>query len=276
MSKTKLKDNNGINPGGDKASSGSFFILFAFLGGMIMLFIVVPLFKLIFLSDKANLWQTFLEGETVRSVLLTAYAAFIAVVIGFVSGVPLAYIFARYDFPGKGIAESLVDLPVVVPHSAAGIALLFVFGSNFAIGKGFKSLGIEFLDSLAGIVIAMLFVSVPILISSAKQSFRAVDVKLENVARTLGASQWQVFWHVSFPLAWRSIVAGSLMMWARAMSEFGAVVILAYHPTIAPVLIFERFETYGLASAISVASIMMIICVCVFIGVQALLRRRKS
>jgi len=88
-------------------------------------------------------------------------------------------------------------------------------------------MGIDFVDSTAGIVIAMLFVSIPFLIDSAKEGFRKVDVRLEKVSRTLGASPWQSFFKVSLPLAWRSIVAGNIMMWARGISEFGAIIILA-------------------------------------------------
>ncbi len=250
--------------------------VFAALGAVLVLFILLPLLKLVLLSDKGAVWQALLDRDTIRSIWLTIYAALIAVAIGAVLGVPLAYVFARYEFPGKHVVEGLLSLPVVVPHSAAGIALLFVFGSDFLVGRGFKAVGIQFVDSVAGIVIAMLFVSVPILISSAKESFMKVDTRLEQVARTLGASPWQVFARVTFPLTWRSILAGGLMMWARAMSEFGAVVVLTYHPTIAPVLIFERFETYGLAPAVSVAAIMIVISAAVFIGVQALLRRNKT
>jgi molybdate/tungstate transport system permease protein len=250
--------------------------LFAVLGILILLFILIPLFKMVFLSNKQALFQALLDTETLQAIWLTIYAALIATAIGFILGVPLAYLFARYEFPGKSIVEGLIDLPIVVPHSAAGIALLFVFGSNFTVGKGFHILGIQFIDSLAGIVIAMLFVSVPILITTAKESFRKVDIRLEKVAHTLGASPWQTFIRVTFPLAWRSILAGSLMMWARGMSEFGAVIVLSYHPAIAPVLIYERFETYGLVQAIPVAAIMVIISALVFIGVQTLLRRRRS
>lgn len=264
----KLKENSVFRHG--------FTVLFIILGIIILLFILAPMFKMIFLSDKGAMAQAIFDAETLRSIWLTIYAAIIATAIGFVLGVPLAYLFARYDFPLKGILEGLIDLPVVVPHTAAGIALLFVFGSNFFAGRLFNAAGIQFVDSLAGIVVAMLFVSVPILINSAKESFRKVDVRLEKVARTLGASPCQAFFRVSFPLAWRSILAGSLMMWARSMSEFGAVIILTYHPTIAPILIYERFETYGLNQAIPVAAIMIIISAFVFIGIQTILRRRKN
>ena len=92
----------------------------------------------------------------------------------------------------------------------------------------------------------------------------------------LGASPWQAFRRVTFPLARRSIVAGSLMMWARGISEFGAVVILTYYPMVTPTLIYQRFESYGLTQAIPVAAILIIVCAVIFIGVRTLLRRGKS
>jgi molybdate/tungstate transport system permease protein len=243
--------------------------IFSLLALLIVLFILVPLIKMVFLSDKEALWQTLLDPFTIKSILLTLGAGLITTVIGFMTGVPLAYILARYRFPLKSILEGLIDLPIVVPHSAAGIALLFVFGRNFFAGKIFNSIGIQFVDTFAGIVVAMLFVSVPFLINSAKEGFKKVDIRLEKAARTLGASPWQTFRLVTFPLAWRSIMAGSLMMWARGISEFGAVVILAYYPMIAPVLVYERFETSGLNAAIPVAAILVIICALIFIGIRS-------
>ena len=143
-------------------------------------------------------------------------------------------------------------------------------------GKAFEAIGIQFLDALAGIVIAMLFVSVPFLIDSAKEGFKKVDPRLENVARTLGASPWQTFTRISFPLAWRSITAGAIMMWARGISEFGAVIIIAYHPMIAPVLVYERFETYGLNYARPVAVILILVCLIVFIALRLLVYRGEK
>jgi molybdate/tungstate transport system permease protein len=240
------------------------------------LFVLVPLVKMVFLSDKNALAQALTDSVTFNSILLTVYAAFIASAIGFLLGVPLAYVIVHYRFPLKSVTEALIDLPVVMPHSAAGIALLFVFGRNYFMGRLFGAVGVEFVDSLAGIVIAMAFVSVPFLVNAAKEGFRKVDPRLEKAARTLGASHWQTFSRVTFPLAWRSILAGNLMMWARGMSEFGAVVILTYHPMIAPVLIFERFESYGLKEAIPVAAILVVICATVFSGVRALLAMRRT
>ena len=170
---------------------------FILLGLIIVLFIAVPLFKVIFGSQPEIMWQTFLDPNVASTIWLTLYSALMATAVGCLLGIPLAYLLARHDFPGKNFLEGLIDLPIVVPHTAAGIALLFVFGRNFFVGKAFESIGLSFIDSTAGIIIAMLFVSVPFLIDSAKEGFRKVDVRLENVARTLGASPWQAFFRVS-------------------------------------------------------------------------------
>ena len=248
-------------------------VVFSVLSLLIVLFVLIPLAKIIFLSDKKALLQTLLDHTVINSILLTIYAALITAGIGFILGVPLAYILARNDFFFKGVVEGLIDLPIVVPHTAAGIALLFVFCRNFLLGKWFNAIGVHFVDSLAGIIIAMLFVSVPFLINSAKDGFRKVDIRLEKVARTLGASPWQVFHRVTFPLAWRSILAGTLMMWARGISEFGAVIILTYYPMVTSTLIYERFESYGLTQAVPIAAILIIVCALIFIGFRLFLQR---
>ena len=251
-------------------------VLFSVFSLLILLFILVPLFKMVFLSNKEALWQAVLDTTVLKSIWLTLYAALITAAIGFLLGVPLAYILARHDFPLKGVVEGLIDLPIVVPHTAAGIALLFVFGRNYLLGKWFNAVGINFVDSLGGIIIAMLFVSVPFLINSAKDGFRKVDVRLENVARTLGASPWQVFRRVTFPLAQRSILSGTLMMWARGISEFGAVIILTYFPMVTSILIYQRFESYGLTQAVPVAALLVIVCALIFIGFRYILQREKK
>ncbi len=248
---------------------------FAFLGFIIFLFITVPLLKILVSSvvEADILWETLLDRQVAGAVWLTLYAALVATVAGFVFGVPLAYLLARHEFRGKRLVEGLIDVPIVVPHTAAGIALLFVFGRAFLVGAAFEKIGITFVDSRAGIVIAMLFVSVPFLIDSAKEGFKKVDPRREKVARSLGASPWQVFVHVSFPLTWQSIAAGSIMMWARGISEFGAVVILTYHPMIAPVLVFERFEAFGLNYARPVAVFLIVVSVLAFVALRLLLDR---
>jgi molybdate/tungstate transport system permease protein len=161
--------------------------------------------------------------------------------------------------------EALVNLPIVIPHTAAGVALLLVFGRRGLLGQWLAPLGVAFTDNFAGIVVGMLFVSLPFLVNLSRESFALVDEELERVALIDGATPWQAFWHVSLPQAWRGVLAGALMMWARGISEFGAVVILAYHPKIVPVLVFERFEGFGLVAAQPVAALLVLVALATFI-----------
>jgi molybdate/tungstate transport system permease protein len=248
-------------------------IVFILLGILILLFLFLPLFKTIFSSSPGTLWDTLLDSEVYYSILLTIYAALIATLIGLFLGVPLAYLLARHQFRGKRFLEGLIDVPIVIPHSAAGVALLFVFGQQFFLGKVFSQIGISFVDNIAGVVIAMMFVSIPFLIDSARDGFKSVDPRLEKVSRTLGASPWQSFFKISLPLAWRSIFSGSVMMWARGMSEFGAVYILAYYaysPLFgkyimpSPVLVADRFNL-GLDYAQPVTALVILVSLIIFI-----------
>jgi molybdate/tungstate transport system permease protein len=132
--------------------------------------------------------------------------------------------------------------------------------------------GVAFTDRLAGIVVAMLFVSLPYLVNLSRAAFEAVDPELELMAQVEGAGPWQAFWGVSLPLAWRGVLGGALMMWARGISEFGAVVILAYHPKITPVLVYERFEGFGLSAAQPAAALLAGAALLVFAGLRWVMR----
>ncbi|RPH62472.1 MAG: ABC transporter permease subunit [Chloroflexi bacterium] len=195
---------------------------------------------------------------------LTFGAAAIATLLAALTGVPLAYLLARRKFRGKRLLEALINLPIIIPHTAAGIALLLVFGRRGVLGSGFQALGLTFTDNLGGIVVGMLFVSLPFLVNLSRESFALVDEELERVALTDGADRWQAFWFVTLPLAWRGVLGGALMMWARGISEFGAVVILAYNPKVVPVLVFERFQGYGLSAAHPVAAVLIVVALLVF------------
>lgn len=242
-----------------------FRVLFIVLAGLLVLAILWPVLRTVTGAPPSALLEALADEQVLRSILITFYSSLIATGVAFLLGIPLAFILARYTFPGKRLVEGMIDVPIVIPHSSAGIALLLVLGRNSFLGKAFSTLGIRFVSALPGVVAAMFFVSVPFLIDSAREGFEAVDPRIEYVARTLGASSWETFWRVSFPLAWRGILSGLIMMWARGISEFGAVVILAYHPMIAPVLLYERFQAYGLDYAVPVASLVILISLVVFI-----------
>jgi molybdate/tungstate transport system permease protein len=246
-------------------------IFFPILGSLLILFILLPLGVTLFSSTPERVFETLLDPEVSRSIGLTLLAAGISTLIGLLGGLPLAFILARTRFRFKRLVEGLVDLPVIIPHTAAGIALLMVFGRQGLLGGAFSHLGVFFTDTLAGIVAAMLFVSLPYLVNASREAFALIDPEMERVAAIDGASPLQAFWHITLPQAWRGVAGGALMMWARGISEFGAVVILAYHPKIVTVLIYERFEGYGLSSALPVAIILILLALVVFILLRWLL-----
>ena len=143
-------------------------------------------------------------------------------------------------------------------------------------GQIFDRVGLSFVDQLPGIVVGMLFVSLPFLVNAAREAFALVDPELERAAEVEGASRWQAFSLITLPIAWRGVMAGALMMWGRGISEFGAVVILAYHPKTIPVMVYERFSGFGLDAAQPVATILILASLLVFVMVQVLLRLRDK
>ncbi len=251
-------------------------LLFAALGGLLLLFIILPLVTIFLDTAPAEFLWALTDREVLRSISLTFGAAAIATALAALTGIPLAYLLARRRFRGKRLVEALINLPVIIPHTAAGVALLLVFGRRGLLGSGLQPLGITFTDNLGGIVVGMLFVSLPFLVNLSRESFALVDNELELVAQTDGASRWQAFWHITLPLAGRGVIAGALMMWARGISEFGAVVILSYHPKIVPVLVFERFQGFGLGAAQPVAALLIAISLLVFIILRLALLPRQE
>lgn len=248
----------------------------AFLGAVLVLFIVGPLLRLLWEASPRSLAEAAADAEVRDAILLTVLAASAATALAFLLGVPLGYALARTRFPGSGLLRGILDLPVVIPHPVAGLALLLFLGRRSPVGAALGSIGIEIVSHVPGIIAAMLFVSAPLLVSGAREAFAAVDPKLERVARTLGDTGWGAFRRVTLPLAGRGILAGSLLAWGRSVSEFGAIVILAYHPKVASVLIFDRFTLYGLPAAIPVATLLLLVALAVFLLLRWLEPRRAS
>lgn len=250
-------------------------LAFAAAGVLLLAFVLIPILTTLFSTDLPGIWQTLQDSETQSALTLTFYAAATATLLAFLTGVPLAYLMARYTFPGKRWVEGIINLPIVIPHTAAGIALLLVFGRQSFLGGLFGKVGVSFVDQVSGIVVGMLFVSLPFLVNGSREAFELVDVELERVAQTEGATPFQAFLFVTLPLAWRGVAASALMMWGRGISEFGAIVILAYHPKIIPVLVFERFSSFGLDAAQPVAVVLILASLVVFMLVSSLLARRE-
>ncbi len=240
-------------------------ITFSFLGGLVLLFIVAPLVGLVFATPLEDLFETAYDKEVTDSIVLTLSTSFVATLVFAIAAIPFSYILARKDFPLKKLVAGIIDIPIVIPHSAAGIAVLGFIARDSVLGSMADKIGLNFVGHPLGIGMAMAFVSIPFLINAARDGFELVPERLEKAAMNLGASHIRVFFTISLPLAWRSVVTGLIMMFARGMSEFGAVVIVAYHPIITPVLIYERFGAFGLKYARPVAVLFIVVCLVFFV-----------
>jgi len=236
----------------------------AALGALLVLFIIGPLLRLLVLATPASLGAALGDTELHQSILLTVGTATAATLLAAATGIPLAYLLARRSFRGHRIVEALVNLPVVIPHPVAGIALLLFLGRRSVLGGMLGRVGLEFVSHVPGIVAGMLFVSAPLLVSGAREAFRSVDPRLEHVARTLGDSPGAAFRRVTLPLAGRGILAAAILAWARSVSEFGAIVILTYNPQVTSVLVYDRFTTLGLPAAVPAALMLLAVALGVF------------
>lgn len=253
-----------------------FDIIILLLGGLILLFIISPLLSMFLATTPAQIFETSKDPEVLSSIWLTLWVSLAATVFFSIGAIPLSYFLARTNFRFKNLVNGIVDLPVVIPHSAAGIAILGFISRDTLLGKMGATVGLNFVGHPAGIALAMAFVSIPFLINAARDGFENVPVRLEKTALNLGASPVRVFFTISLPLAWKNILSGLIMMFARGLSEFGAVIIVAYHPMITPVLIFERFGAFGLKYARPVSVVFIAVCLVFFILLRSLATEKKN
>jgi molybdate/tungstate transport system permease protein len=230
-------------------------------GFLLIVGIMLPLLYLCFQVTPQTL-ITSVADSVFRDALLTSVAtASLSTAVVLLFGVPLAYAIVRLEFPGKGLLESLIDLPIVIPQSVVGIAILVLLGPKTPVGQFLETrLGIEIAGSWVGIVLCQIFVSSPFLVRSTANAFRDMGPALENVSRTLGASPMSTFLRVSLPLASGGIFTGCILTWARAISEAGSLMILAYHPFTVSVYAYDLFIQYGLQESRPAAVLLVIVC----------------
>jgi molybdate/tungstate transport system permease protein len=250
-------------------------LIFILLGALILLFILAPLTGMMLSTTPHRLFETIKEAEVQQSIWLTLWTSMMATLFFALAAIPFAWILARKKFPLKKLITGIIDLPVVIPHSAAGIALLGFIARDSYVGKMGSAIGLNFIGHPIGIATAMAFVSIPFLLNATRDGFLAVPERLEKAALTLGASPFRVFLSVSLPLAKRNIISGLVLMFARGMSEFGAVIIIAYHPMTTPVMIYERFGAFGLKYAQPVAILFILVTLILFIFLRWLTTEKK-
>ena len=233
--------------------------------------ITLPLIALLLGSSIEDITGALSDAEVLSAIGVSLGCAALSVLLGLLIGVPAAYLLARQRLPGTRLWQALLDLPVVIPHPIVGIGLLLIFGRRQLVGSALDSMfGLRVASAAPGIVLAMMVVSSPFIVRAAREAFSAIPESVEKTARSLGASETRVFFTIALPQALPGIRSGSVMAWARAISEFGSIVILAYYPRTAPVLIWDRFSAYGLRSAIAPSIALLLVCLAVFLLFQVL------
>ncbi|HEY1351016.1 MAG TPA: ABC transporter permease [Ktedonobacteraceae bacterium] len=254
-------------------SKGGAGIILWLLGLCLLCYLVGPLCAFLGFLPWSQVPGMLNDPNVLEALTTSLLSASISTLLIGLFGIPLAYLLARSTFVGKGLVSLLIYLPLVFPPVVSGIMLLLLYGPYGALGGPLSGAGLEVDESLAGIVVAQIFVSAPFLIVAARSAFEAVDPTLERVGMTLGQGHAGLFWRISLPLAWRGILAGLLLAWVRALGEFGATVVMAYHPYTLPVYVYVQLSGLGLASALPLALVSLVVGV-VVIGLVLLIERR--
>ncbi|MFG2436414.1 molybdate ABC transporter permease subunit [Streptomyces sp. NPDC048508] len=193
-----------------------------------LVFLLLPLLALIVRAPWRTLPDQLAKPEVWQALQLSLFSATAATAVSLVLGVPLAWLLARTDFPGRGLVRALVTLPLVLPPVVGGVALLLALGRNGVVGRLLDSwFGVTLPFTTAGVVVAEAFVAMPFLVISVEGTLRAADPRYEEAAMTLGASRFTAFRRVTLPLIAPGIAAGAVLAWARALGEFGATITFA-------------------------------------------------
>jgi molybdate/tungstate transport system permease protein len=231
------------------------------LAALAAAYLALPIANLLLVEPWGSLGAALADPLATGALATSLVSATIATLLIAAGGVPLAYVLAHWRFRLRPLVTLLVYVPLVFPAVVSGIVQLLVYGPYGPIGAFWARRGLELDGTLAGVVLAQTFVAAPFAVVAARAAFEAVDPATERVAATLGATRWRVFWTVSLPQAAGGVVAGLILTWLRAMGEFGATAVLAYHPYTLPVYIYVQLTGLGTAAALPLALLALGACV---------------
>jgi ABC-type sulfate transport system permease component len=275
--------NGGARGGPDRRprrSGAHWLALQLVLSGSLLLLLLLPIYALFTYASPAAIVAAATNPAVTTAIGLTLFASGLAVVAAVLFAIPFGYLLARRRFAGKAVVESAVALPIAVPHLLVGLGLFFVLAiPGSPLTRFTTAIGFPVYDTIWGVVLVMIVVSAPYTVLAAQLSFAAVDARVLEAARSLGAGPANAFLTVSLPLALRGIVAGLLLTWARAVSEIGGILILAY--TVYPggpytgavtstisVLVYNLFQAGDLAGAAATSSVFLLLAFTIFLVVR--------
>ena len=240
--------------------------------GIAVSFFVVPLAGLVWRTPWSSAWHTVSSHDARTALFLSLQTSIAATALAVVFGVPLAWVQARVAYPGRRVVRALTLLPMLLPPVVGGIALLLALGRRGLVGQYLDHAGVHLPFHVPGAIAAETFVSMPFLVLTVEAAFRSTDRRLEDAARTLGASRSSVFRRVTLPSIRPALVAGALLCWARALGEFGATIMFAGNlpgkTQTLPLFIYVSLERGDTDSAIVLSLVLLAIAVVVLVGLR--------
>ena len=251
-------------------------VVVALLGALAVGVVLVPVGFLIARAiTQADIGAVLTSPFVLKSIQLSLITSSVAVVVLIVIGTPAAFALARWSFPGRGLVDAIIDLPIVLPPVVGGLALLVALGRRGPLGEPLTAVGIDVAFTTAAVVVAQIFVALPFYMRAAKAGFTSVDQRLEAISSTLGARPWRTFTRVTVPLALPSIVGGVVMAWARAMGEFGATIMFAGNVSgrtqTMPLAILEAMEA-DVDASIAIAVVLIAVSFAILISFRVVAR----
>jgi len=245
----------------------------AVVAGLGVLFLGLPVVILVVRSiANGALASAFTDETVIEAFKLSMITTAVSLVLTVVFGLPIAIVLARRRFRGSSLVEAVIDLPIVLPPSVAGLALLLAFGRQGVLGGTLHAFGIEIPFTTAAVVIAQTFVSAPFFILSARTGIANVDRDLEDAARVDGATEGRLFRSITIPLASTALTAGLVMSWARSLGEFGATIMFAGNvegqTQTLPLVVYSEFQGGDLDTTIAASAILVIAAFAVLVAVR--------
>ncbi|MEW1587471.1 molybdate ABC transporter permease subunit [Micromonospora vinacea] len=240
--------------------------------GLGLLFLVLPLAGLLIRAPWTTLPERLTGPGALTALRLSVQTATLATALCLLLGVPLAWVLARVEFPGRRLVRALVTVPLVLPPVVGGVALLLVFGRRGLLGGWLDTtFGVTLPFTTTGVVLAESFVAMPFLVIAVEGALRAADHRYEEAAATLGASRWTTFTHVTLPLVAPGLAAGAVLCWARALGEFGATITFAGNypgrTQTMPLAVYLALET-DLESAIVLSLVLLVVSVGILVALR--------
>lgn len=252
---------------------GGFAVLLAGALAIVLVFLITPVLAIFVDAGPAELLDSLGEPAAREALWLSLRTTLAALAVILVFGTPAAYLLATREFRAKAAATTAIELPLVLPPAVAGIGLLAAFGPEGIFGAWLDDAGIELVLQTAGVVVALTFVAAPFYIRQAQAAFEAVDPRLLDAARTLGAGEARAFARVAIPCAGPGISAGMALAWGRALGEFGATLMFAgSFPGItqtAPLAIFAEFST-DFTAALALSAVLVALSAAILLAVKLL------